>query len=137
METINLKNAISRSRLILMIDSGAALSAGLILLLIPVPFVSWYSLANELFTFTGAINLIYGLYSGALLATIVFKRPLKKFFVNLLIGANFFWAFMCIGIIVWNWHSINLFGIAHIALEACFVVFLATLEFYFVRPVAV
>ncbi|RHX94620.1 hypothetical protein DLM76_11185 [Leptospira yasudae] len=120
-----------------MIDSCAALSAGLILLLIPIPFASWYSLANELFTFTGAINLIYGLYSGSLLATIVFKKPLKKFFVNLLIRANVFWAFVCIVIIVWNLSSINPFGMAHIAFEACFVVFLATLEFYFVRPIAV
>lgn len=120
-----------------MIDSGAALIAGLVLLFIPIPFATWYSLTDEVFLFTGIVNLVYGFYSGTLVLMLVLRIPFKKFLIDLLITANFSWAMVCIGIIVWNWSVINGFGIAHMGFEGCFVVLLAMFEFYFVRPLAI
>jgi len=127
----------SRAKLILKVDSGAALLAGLCILLLPIPFEEWYSLPRSLFLFTGIVNLIYGLYSGSLVTMLILGKPLPRLLIHLLIAANTSWSLVCIGIVSMNWKIINIFGIAQISFEGVFVLTLAALEYYFVRKISV
>ena len=132
---MNQMTKFSRARLILTVDSSAALFVGLGILLLPIPFESWYSLPRSLFLFTGFVNLGYGFYSGSLVIILLLRKHLPRVFVHLLIAANSAWSLGCIGIIFANWTPIGLLGIAHFLFEGVFVFVLAVLEYYFVRLV--
>ena len=69
----------SRARLILTVDSSAALFVGLGILLLPIPFESWYSLPRSLFLFTGFVNLGYGFYSGSLVIILLYENIFQEF----------------------------------------------------------
>ncbi|XDD49487.1 hypothetical protein AB3N59_13895 [Leptospira sp. WS92.C1] len=134
---MNLVYPLSRARLILAIDSGAALVAGLLILTIPLPLADWYGLPNDSLTLIGIVNLAYGAFSGSLVGTVILGKLPKRFWIDLLINGNLFWSVVCIGILTMNWSSLNLLGIVLIAFEGVFVAVLAVFEFRVVRPATI
>lgn len=57
-----------------------------------------YGLPVALVIALGVANLVYGLGSGSLVWRLRTNRPVRRFAVSLLAGANMAWGLVCIGL---------------------------------------
>lgn len=109
---------------LLWIDCTAGALAGVLV----ISFSGWlsdlYSTSQSLLLFIGAVNLLYASYS----FTLAIRSKRKEFLINILICANGIWALICIAIVAHYYSNMTLLGIAHLAVEASFVGWLAALE---------
>jgi hypothetical protein len=111
-------------RHLLWIDSGAGLSAGVVVLVLSGWLSEVYRLSRPLLVGMGLVNLAYGTYSG-MLARLA-RRP-RGLLVTLVL-ANATWAALCVLAAVSLAGSASAFGTAHLAGEVLFVGGLAALE---------
>jgi hypothetical protein len=111
-------------RNLLWVDCGAALLAGLAVLLLSGWLSQLYVLPRELLVAVGVVNLMYGTYSFSLARRSRRRRSL----LVLLIVANATWAVLCaLAAIVLSGRA-SAFGLAHFIGEGVFVGGLAVLE---------
>ncbi len=111
-------------RNLLWIDSGAALLAGVVVLVLSGWLSELYALPRPLLVFMGAANLAYGTYSGTLARRA--RRPYGM--LVLLVAANATWAVLCGLAAVGLADTASAFGLAHLIGEGLFVAGLAALE---------
>ena len=111
-------------RHLLWIDSGAGLSAGVVVLALSGWLSEVYRLPRPLLVGMGLANLAYGAYSGMLARRA--RRPRGLLLV--LVLANATWATLCVLAAVGFADRASAFGLAHLAGEGLFVGGLAALE---------
>ena len=111
-------------RHLLWIDSGAGLTAGLVVLALSRWLSELYQLPRPLLVVMGVANLAYGTYSGTLAGRT--RRPLGL--LVLLVCANAGWAVLCLLAAVRLADRASAFGLAHLVGEGLFVGGLAALE---------
>jgi hypothetical protein len=111
-------------RNLLWVDCGAALLAGLAVLLLSDWLSQLYALPRGLLVAVGVVNLMYGSYSFSLARRSRRPRPL----LVLLIVANATWSVVCAlaAVVLSGTASAN--GLAHFIVEGVFVGGLAVLE---------
>ena len=109
---------------LLWIDSGAALTAGMLVLALSAWLGDLYDLPRPLLLMMGVANLAYGMYSGML--ALRERRPYGL--LVLLVAANATWAALCALAAVSLADTISVFGLAHFVGEGAFVGTLAALE---------
>lgn len=119
---------------ILMLDGGAAASAGLGVLVLRGFLSRLHGFPLPLVTFLGCVNLAYACYSGSLAWRAVRGRRPSRRAIDVLIAANLAWALVCVAMVVRMRPSATIFGLAHVVFEGAFVVSLAYLEARWVRP---
>jgi hypothetical protein len=114
--------------------------AGGIVGLLEIALLDWltqlHQLPKSIIIFVCAANLIYGAYSLNLARNI--RRgtwPRRRWF-DLLIFGNASWAVVCLVLVATYRSTISIFGLAHLLLEAAFVLWLAVIEWRLVRPFA-
>ncbi|MCA9647073.1 MAG: hypothetical protein H6718_12415 [Polyangiaceae bacterium] len=83
-----------------------------------------------------AANLGYASYSGSLALRVSRVSQLPRLAVDLLVFANVAWGFVCVGLLLGNWATVTVWGIAHLIFEGAFVAGLGLVEFRVVRPEA-
>ncbi len=106
------------------IDATAALSAG-ILMLVLCPIVSqFYALPSEFLTLNGVVSVLYSAIGWTLGA----RRPRSASLLYFLIAANATWAVFCLASAAQFASRASVFGLAHLVLEAAFVSALAAVE---------
>lgn len=111
-------------RQILWVDSGAALSAGIIVAALSGWLSELYALPRGLLLGMAVVNLAYGSYSGSL--AVRARRP--RALIVLLVVANATWAVLCgLGAVALS-DTASGFGMAHLIGEGLFVGGLAVLE---------
>ena len=125
---------LSRARIVLSVDSGGALVAGFIVLILYDTLSAWYGLPKTILLFTGAANLVYGLYSGSLAIFARMKQLPGRHWIIFLIAANLCWSVVCFGIVATNWSSASWLGLAFMMLEGAYVAILAIVEFRVLHP---
>jgi hypothetical protein len=112
------------NRRLLHIDSGGALIAGVLMLVLASWLSSVYRLQQSGVVAMGIANLLYGTYSGLLARRRI--RPLTLIVV--LVAANAAWAVVCWVSAVRVAGSASWLGIAHLVGEGVYVATLAVLE---------
>ena len=111
-------------RLLLWVDSGAGLLAGVTVLSLSGWLSELYALPRPLLVGMGAANVAYGAYSGSLARRA--HRPLAL--LTVLVVANATWAGLCALAAVRLAGTASAFGLAHLIGEGLFVGGLAALE---------
>lgn len=111
-------------RHLLWVDCTAAALAGVTVLVLSGWLSRLHALPQELLLLTGAVNLLYGVYSFSL--AVRSERPLAL--IQLLAVANLSWAVVCIGLAVVYWQQATVFRLVHLIGEAIFVGGLGLLE---------
>lgn len=106
---------------LLLFDSCAGSSVGLIVLCFYKWFAELYGFSVPLTVFIAGANLSYGIYSGWLALRVWGGNPLKLGAVRLLVGANLAWVLPCVLIAWLTWSTSSIWGKAHVLLEALFV----------------
>lgn len=124
----------ARAQLILRIDGGAALCAGLATLALHVWLARLHGFAAQLVLLIGLVNVLYAVYSGTLAWRAARGHAPRRVAVDCLVLGNLTWTAVCAGIVFCQWRTANWPGLAHVALEGLFVAALALLELRFVRP---
>lgn len=109
---------------LLWVDCGAALLAGLVLLLLSSWLSQLYALPHGFLMGMGVANLAYGTYSLSLARRA--RRP--RSLLVLLVVANATWAALCGLAAVRLAGTASAFGLAHLVGEGLFVGGLAALE---------
>ena len=122
------------ARNIIYLDGLAGGLAGLLELALLDWLTQLHNLPKQLVLFICAANLIYGAYSLNLARNIRRGVWPKRLWFDLLIFGNASWAVVCLVLIAMYWSTISIFGIAHLLLEAAFVLFLAVFERRLVIP---
>lgn len=133
---MNRMDRLSRAKIVLSVDSGAGLTAGILVLSLRHTLQAWYGLPEQVLVFIGTANLVYGLYSGSLAIFARVRRLPGRHPILFLIAANLCWSAVCPGIIATNWTSVSWLGLGLVMLEGTFVAILAAIEFRVVLPVA-
>lgn len=91
-------------------------------------FSGWLSriegLPQEVFLFTGAMNLLYGSFSFSL----ALRRERPMHLIKLLVVANLTWAFVCLGLAAAFSATATPVAFVHLVGEAVYVGGLAVLE---------
>lgn len=123
-----------RARGVLSLDSGAALTAGVLMLALARVLAPWYQVEVELLHLLGVVNLVYGVGSGALAMQARRALAPRRRWVELLIAGNLGWAAVCAGLIASLWGRVGPLAYLHLAFEGTFVAVLAVLERRWVRP---
>lgn len=113
------------------IDGCAALSAGVLVLVLREVFVHTHGLTRGLLTVIGAVNLAYAI-PGLTLGSLE-KRP--SWLLWLLVGANLAWAVVCVVLVLWVSSSARWLGLGHIVGEGVLVTVLAALEVRYARVI--
>ncbi|PKL30264.1 MAG: hypothetical protein CVV45_18415 [Spirochaetae bacterium HGW-Spirochaetae-10] len=122
------------ARILLSVDSMAALSVGLITLLI-TPFLADLYGWTEAFTrFMAAVNIAYGSFSGVQAWLFLRHGRLFRPAVLLLVIANAAWIGHCFAQIWYLYDTASFYGLGQLGLEAIFVGGLAALEALYVLP---
>lgn len=111
-------------RHLLWIDSGAALTAGIVVVGLSGWLSAIYELPRSLLVMIGVANLAYGMYSGLLARQE--RRPYRL--LVLLVVFNATWAALCGFAAVTFADTASVFGLAHFVGEGVFVGTLAALE---------
>ncbi|MES2521705.1 MAG: hypothetical protein V4617_03320 [Gemmatimonadota bacterium] len=114
----------NRFRHLLLFDSIAGLTAGVIMLSLSGFLSALYALPRALLVGIGVANLLYGTYSGSLARRT--HRPMALLIV--LVVANATWAALCVLVAVRFWDTASPFGLAQLLGESVFVGVLARLE---------
>jgi hypothetical protein len=109
---------------LLWVDCGAALLAGVVVLLLSSWLSQLYAMPRELLVGMGVANLAYGTYSLSLARRA--RRP--RSLLVLLVVANATWAALCGLAAVRLAGTASAFGLAHLVGEGLFVGGLAALE---------
>jgi hypothetical protein len=109
---------------LLWVDCGAALLAGLVVLLLSSWLSQLYALPHGFVVGMGVVNLAYGTYSLSLARRA--RRP--RSLLVLLVVANATWAALCGLAAVRLAGTASAFGLAHLVGEGLFVGGLAVLE---------
>jgi hypothetical protein len=109
---------------ILWIDGIAALSAGVLALVLGEFLADLYALPRGLITFIGAVNLAYSACS----LTLATRRRRPTSAIIGLAAANGIWASVCAGLAIRFRGDASALGLAVILFEGAFVAALATLE---------
>lgn len=109
---------------VLLIDGGAALIVGVLIILINEKLTLWLALPLELLNFMAIVNLLYSIFS---LTLAFFKKP-SLILLKVLVAANLFWSFNCMRLALIYDESSNWLGIVYLIGEAIFVGALACLE---------
>lgn len=122
-----------RALRLLWMDSGAALVAGTVVLVVSGWLADLYGVPRGLLIGTAVVNLAYGVYSGSLVRELARGRSLPRWRVELLVTANAAWAVVCVGLVVWFGGEARWFAWAHLLGEAVFVGALAVAEWRWVR----
>ena len=112
-------------RNLLWFDGLAALTAGVLVLLLRGWLSRWYDLPEQLLLFTGVVNLVYASYSVPLAARV--RRPMGR--IIFLAVANLIWSVICVTLAALYYSTASLFGMAHLIGEGLFVGGLACLEY--------
>lgn len=123
-----------RARAILRLDAGAGATMGLLVLALRAWLADLYGLPLVVVDLVGGANVGYACYSGALAVRAARGRAPGRGAVIALVAANALWAPVCVALAALTWRSVTGFGLAHLALEALFVVWLAALEWRHVLP---
>ncbi len=111
-------------RHLLWIDSGAGLSAGVVVLALAGWLGDVYRLPRPLLVGMGLANLVYGTYSG----TLARRAHRPRGLLVLLVLANATWAALCLLAAASFADRASAFGLAHLVGEGLFVGGLAALE---------
>lgn len=106
------------------IDGLAALSAGIIVLILRRFLAQLYELPLDLLTLIGLVNVGYAAF-GLTLAVRTRRRIAS---IVALSAANALWACVCVMLAIRFAHEARGLGLAHIAFEGAFVATLAILE---------
>lgn len=123
-----------RAKALLYLDGGAGLAAGIFMLVLHEWLARLHHVAPTTVLAIGAVNLAYGCYSGTLALRNALGHAPSRFAIDVLIAGNACWPLVCVGVLVWAWSSISVYGVAHLALEAVFVGGLAVAEYLWLRP---
>lgn len=112
----------------LLLDSGAGCTVGSVCLVL-CPWLSGiYGFDPSLVLFIGAVNVIYGLSSGALLLLTTQRQDIPVAPLRFLALANASWVIPCGVLLTMTWSEATWLGVLHIILEATFVSWLALIE---------
>ncbi|HTV02981.1 MAG TPA: hypothetical protein VMF13_20710 [Luteitalea sp.] len=128
---------IGEAGVILRLDSGAGLLAGLLVLVLHRWLAGLYGLLPALLVFMGIVNLAYGSYSGWLARRWRRGQTLSPALIGLLVAGNAAWAAVCLTLVALEGASLTMFGRAHLIGEAVFVGALAFVEWRRVLPAVV
>lgn len=123
-----------RAQRILWLDSGAAASAGLLMLTLQGWLAPLYGFPLALVRFMAAANLTYALYSGSLALRARRIGRLPRLRIDALVLANLTWTCACAAMVFFSWPWSRAFGVAQLVAEGLFVAGLAVLELRLVRP---
>lgn len=122
------------ARAILWLDSGAACAAGVTVLVFHDWLAQLYRFPPQVLMVMGAVNLLYGSYSGWLAGHTLRGQVPTRGAIGLLVFANLGWAAICATLFIAVLQLGNFFLLAHLALEGLFVGGLALAEQTLVRP---
>ena len=122
--------------MILWLDGGAACAAGAAVLLLRDRLASLYGFSPTLVSVLAVTNLAYGSYSGTLAVLASYRQTPRRRAIEVLALANFAWTLVCAVLLMANWRSATMFGVAQLAGEGLFVGALALAEWRIVRPSA-
>lgn len=109
---------------ILWIDGGAALLAGVIILLFSSRLSVFFNLPENLLNTQAIITLVYALYSISLAR----RKTHPKRLVYLLAIANFAYALFVTGLVLYFFRTATIYGLIYLIAEALFIGILAFLE---------
>ena len=124
----------NNARNIIYLDGLAGGIVGLLELVLLDWLTQLYQLPKQLMIFICAANLIYGAYSLNLARNIRYGTWPRRRWFELLIFGNALWTVVCVALTTIYWSTASIFGLAHLLLEAMFVLLLAYWELRFVRP---
>ena len=120
-------------RRILWIDGLGALAAATCLLAFRRFFEGLYDLPLNLVIVLGLVNLAYA----ALALTVAAQKPRRLAWLSSLSMANYFWALVCVLLLIRFYGEGSWFGLGHFALEGTWVAMLGTIEWRNRRELAV
>jgi hypothetical protein len=132
----DLRGSTKTARILLSVDSLAALSVGLITLFITPFLVDLFGWTEAFTRFMAAVNIAYGSFSGVQAWLFFRSGRLFRPAVLLLVIANAAWIGHCFAQIWYLYDTASFFGLAQLMLEAIFVGGLAALEALYVLPLA-
>jgi hypothetical protein len=113
---------------LLRFDSGAGLLAGTMVLLFAQWLSVWFQLPAALLYATGAVNILYGLYSGRLAWRASRGRAPSRTALRILVCGNAAWLPVCLALAAITWPYASWLGSAHLVGEGLFVGTLAAVE---------
>ena len=111
-------------RNVLWMDGSAGVLVGIVILVAGGWLAEWFELPRGFLRFTGAVNLLYGVYS----LTLASRDRRPRALVTTLVAANATWAVLCVVYVVYFRDSASPWGLAHFSAEGLFVAGLAVLE---------
>lgn len=118
---------------LLWLDGGAGLSVGVAVLAVRGWLAGLYGWSVAAVTAVGVANVAYA--TGSLtLALVARRRPPRRRWIDLLIGANLAWTVVCATLIATTAGPARGWGVAHLAAEGAFVAGLALVERRYLRP---
>ena len=106
------------------IDAMAAFLSAVFVFFFQNWLADWLNLPKNTLHFMCIVSFCYAAYSTFL----ALQNEKSLLLIKILVFANGLWATVCIGIIVYHFGTINIFGILYLFAEAVFVGGLAFLE---------
>jgi hypothetical protein len=115
---------IFKPRWVFLIDGiGAAMSALLLLLLI-VPFQSFFGFPSDVAIKLFVLPLIFSIYS----LTCYFTKPSSPVFLKIISVANILYCLLSLGLVIFYYAQLTIFGLLYFLIEKLIVVPLAVWE---------
>ncbi|CAD0007338.1 hypothetical protein [Flavobacterium chungangense] len=121
---------IKKPKNIFLLDGFGALLTTLLLFFVLRTFNDFFGLSKSILGYLAALALVFSIYS---IFCYFLVSDNWKSFLKIICAANIFYCFLTIGILVFNYHNISIFGIAYFLGEIAVIVGIVFLEIKMIR----